>query len=749
MRMSTGRGIVSGEGAPMRVRIVENATKVAEPVTGIYIRVTQEESVKTDLSIPNQRARGIELCAEHEWSPVRVYQEPRHVGGELMPERRPALAELLADVEAGRVARVLVRHADRLWRGTEVQDRILSVLRRHSVEFWDFSGQKDTRSAGGRFALKVQGAAAEYEKDLTGERIREMKRGKARAGKLAGGPPPFGYTSQSRIKRELLGHGVSEDEAHRQACERYPVAKTWYLDDAEADVVRLIFRLYLKERWGSRRISEELNRLGHRRRGGFHWSPVKVGKIVNNPAVCGLTSYDEEAYRKGLPSKTPRFRQTLFQGTHTPIIEPTDWREAQRLKTEVNSKRLRTASAATRVYPLSGILRCGVCGSPMAGKSSGTQREPYYICSRRAYYGPKDGCGGPTIHQRWAEVTVWKYLDQLFASPEVVREVLARAQKRLSTASPEMRRRLDDVHSEIADLRAKQEKWVKKFEATQDDAAAEIVWSRVRDLKTKELDLSREASELEAKLAAPPKRSISTDDIRAHLKRLPMEAGTNPEDRRRFAEALEHHHDLRVRLLPEHRLVVSLRLDQERLSVIGPSVPKDAIGTRLVFAGAVDTKAGRRLSGQVYSGRPEPGEPMNSRLCPPAAAISSARCGTSCPRTSARSGSAVRAAAAVPTLGSAAAPAMGSPRRSATSSPRCRGDWTSQPPTTAASPAFSGGTTNRLTRRLRAQAAIGKTPRTGRSVPSSASSPTNNVSVSAAASTAPAAQSIPTAIGTS
>lgn len=122
----------------MRLRIVEDAAKVEEPVTGIYIRVTQEESVKTDLSIPNQRARGIELCAEHEWSPVRVYQEPRHVGGDLMPERRPALAQLLDDVEAGRVVRVLVRHAGHLWRGTEVQDRILSVLRRHSVEFWEW-----------------------------------------------------------------------------------------------------------------------------------------------------------------------------------------------------------------------------------------------------------------------------------------------------------------------------------------------------------------------------------------------------------------------------------------------------------------------------------------------------------------------------------------------------------------------------------------------------------------------------------
>ncbi len=594
---SRGHGMLGGEGNTMRLRIVEEAATAGEPVTAIYVRVTQEESVKTDLSLPNQRGRALELCEEHGWSPVRVYQEPRHVGGELMPEKRPALAQMLADAAAGRVSRVLVRHTDRLWRGTEVQDRIFSVLRLRSVELWDFAGQKEYRSAGGRFALKVQGAAAEYEKNLTGERIREMKRGKARAGKLGGGPPPFGYASQSRLKRELLAQGTSEDEAHRQACERFPVAKTWYVDEAEAEVVRLIFRLYISERRGGRRISEELNRLGHRRRGGFLWSPVKVGKIVNNPALSGLTSYDEEAYRKGLPSASPRFRQVLFPGAHTPIVTVAEWKEAQRLKAEVNAKRIRTPTAGARVYPLSGVLRCGECGSPMPGKSSGKTREPYYICSRRAYYGPKDGCGGPTIHQKWAEVTVWKYLDRLFASPEVVREVLARAQKKLAAASPEMRRRLDDVRSEIATLKANQDKWVRKFESAQDDASAELVWSRVRELKGKELDLAREASTLEAKIAAPPSRSVSLDDIRRHLKRLGLGTTTGPAERRRFVEALEHHHDIRVRLLAGRRLVVSLRLDRERVSLIGPAAPEDAIGTRLVLAGPVDTTAGGRASG--------------------------------------------------------------------------------------------------------------------------------------------------------
>jgi DNA invertase Pin-like site-specific DNA recombinase len=106
------------------------------------------------------------------------------------------------------VRRVLVRHDDRLWRSSEVQDLILDVFRRNAVELWTFAGPQELRSASGRFAIKVRGAAAELEKGLTAERIREMKRGKAHAGRLGGGPPAFGYASQSRLRLELLRQGV-------------------------------------------------------------------------------------------------------------------------------------------------------------------------------------------------------------------------------------------------------------------------------------------------------------------------------------------------------------------------------------------------------------------------------------------------------------------------------------------------------------------------------------------------------------
>jgi DNA invertase Pin-like site-specific DNA recombinase len=591
-----------------KVRIVDDARTAGEPVTGIYLRVTQEESLKTDLSIPNQRNRGLEDAESHDWGTVKIYQEPKHVGADEGPEKRPALAEILRDIEAGVTTRVWARHTDRLWRGSEVQDLILKVMHRRSVELWDTAGQREFKSASGRFALKVLGAASELEKNLTGERIREMKRGKAKAGKVGGGPPPYGYTSQSRLILEGLRDGLRDEDAYRAACERYPLAKTWYVDEKEAEVVRLIFRLYLEERIGARRISEELNRRGHRRRGGSKWSPVKVGKIINNPALAGCTTYDEDAYHRGLPSKKARFRQTLFAGAHTAIIPLETWHEAQRLKIDVNSTRVRTKGTPNaRIYPLSGVLRCSVCGSPMTGKSSGNRENAYYICSRRKYYGPRDGCPGETILQNWAELTVWKYLDPLLSGPALMAELLERTRRRVRRDEPSLQTKLDTLRAKASEIETRQRRWLEKFEETTDNASADIIWNRIRELKSAHSALLNDIQTTERQVAASTHPEVTEGDVVKLLARLASGDGS-PEKRRILAQRLEQHHGLRVNMLDTRRLALSLRIDP-----FATSQPASEIGSRLVLVGKKDPSHKRR-SRPVSSGLPVPGGPARSKL---------------------------------------------------------------------------------------------------------------------------------------
>src|SRR5690242_12776957 len=85
-----------------------------------YVRVTSEESVKKDLSIPNQCNRAIEIAKARGWHDYRIYVEPINVSAELWTDKRPAFKEMLDDAVAGRIIGICARHTDRLWRNNEV-----------------------------------------------------------------------------------------------------------------------------------------------------------------------------------------------------------------------------------------------------------------------------------------------------------------------------------------------------------------------------------------------------------------------------------------------------------------------------------------------------------------------------------------------------------------------------------------------------------------------------------------------------
>jgi site-specific DNA recombinase len=391
------------------------------------------------------------------------------------------------------------------------------------------------------------------------------------------------------------------------------MSRALYIDEQEAEVVRLIFELYLKHSWGGRRIADELNRRGHRRRGGFLWVQVKVGKVINNPVVAGYTSYDEEAYTKGMPSKRPRYRQTLYAGTHPAIITTEMWHDAQRLKT-VNAQRLRTKSGTSaRIYPLTGVMTCGVCGAHMRGRSGGTLNGGLYTCSRRAYLGPEHGCAGPTILQVWAETTLWSYLDRLFHSPDLIAQIVEEASKKARSAAPKSRTRIDALRAEAASLQAKQLKWMGTFEED-DEVGSRIVLTRVKELETRRLALEVEANALEAQLPRSRERQFSPDDVLGALARLSSVSGTEPQQRRLMVERLVHRHDLRVRLLDRYRIQVSLRLDP-----VDDETPRTAIGSRVVLTGPdqqqrVVTGGQTGRNGPMSPGSPEPGGPASRML---------------------------------------------------------------------------------------------------------------------------------------
>src|SRR5205085_11378683 len=149
---------------------------------------------------------------------------------------RPALQQLLADITAGRVDTVVVYKIDRLTRSLGDFAKVVEILDAKDASFVSVTQQFNTTSSMGRLTLNALLSFAQFEREVTGERIRDKIAASNKKGMWMGGDVPLGYDADDRTR---------------------------VINPAEAETVRRIFALY-RELGCVRRVKEEADRLGLR-----------------------------------------------------------------------------------------------------------------------------------------------------------------------------------------------------------------------------------------------------------------------------------------------------------------------------------------------------------------------------------------------------------------------------------------------------------------------------------------------------
>ena len=132
---------------------------------------------------------------------------------------RPALRKLMADIKAGMIKTIIVYKIDRLTRSLTDFAKLVEIFDEHGVTFVSVTQQFNTTTSMGRLTLNVLLSFAQYEREITGERIRDKFAASKAKGMFMGGKVPIGYLLGDR---ELL------------------------IDDKYAEVVNLIFEKYLE-----------------------------------------------------------------------------------------------------------------------------------------------------------------------------------------------------------------------------------------------------------------------------------------------------------------------------------------------------------------------------------------------------------------------------------------------------------------------------------------------------------------------
>src|SRR5579872_5564041 len=134
---------------------------------------------------------------KHEgWIAVKErYDDGGFSGGTM---ERPALKHLLDDIQEGKVDTVVVYKVDRLTRALNDFSKIIEVFDSRSVSFVSVTQQFNTTTSMGRLTLNVLLSFAQFEREVTGERIRDKIAASKKKGMWMGGPIPLGYDVQNR-----------------------------------------------------------------------------------------------------------------------------------------------------------------------------------------------------------------------------------------------------------------------------------------------------------------------------------------------------------------------------------------------------------------------------------------------------------------------------------------------------------------------------------------------------------------------
>src|SRR5215510_8180806 len=198
-------------------------TEILRPVTSrrrcaIYTRKSSDEGLEQDfnsLDAQREACKAFIVSQKHEgWKAVPTrYDDGGYSGGTM---ERPALRRLLADIASRGIDVVVVYKVDRLTRALSDFAKIVEVFDAHGVSFVSVTQQFNTTTSMGRLTLNVLLSFAQFEREVTGERIRDKIAASKKKGLWMGGLPSLGYD----VKDRKLIVNKTEAETVRQIFRR-------------------------------------------------------------------------------------------------------------------------------------------------------------------------------------------------------------------------------------------------------------------------------------------------------------------------------------------------------------------------------------------------------------------------------------------------------------------------------------------------------------------------------------------------
>lgn len=322
----------------------------------IYTRKSTEEGLDQDFnSLDAQR----EACAAYiasqgslGWKLLPQHYDDGGISGGHMD--RPALLDLLRDIKAGKIDTVVVYKIDRLTRSLADFSKMVEIFDRHEVSFVSITQQFNTTTSMGRLTLNVLLSFAQFEREVTAERIRDKIAASRKKGMWMGGRVPLGYDV---VNKQLV------------------------VNEAEAAIVRQLFQMYLQLK-SVPKLKDECDGLRFK---------TKVQHQQNGKTVGGKPFSRGHLYTlltKPLYIGQVVHRGMIYPGQHQAIVDPGVFDQVQAL-IDANAPDRKQAANQSSPHLLTGLLfdETGDALSPTHATKKG-KRYRYYTSHRLKTAGP-------------------------------------------------------------------------------------------------------------------------------------------------------------------------------------------------------------------------------------------------------------------------------------------------------------------------------------------------------------------------
>jgi DNA invertase Pin-like site-specific DNA recombinase len=290
----------------------------------IYTRVSSDSGLEQEFnSLDNQREASeayIKSQAHEGWKLIRDhYDDGGFSGGSI---DRPALQNLLEDVKKGRIDVIVVYKVDRLTRSLADFAKLVELFDAHGVSFVSVTQAFNTTTSMGRLTLNVLLSFAQFEREVTGERIRDKIAASKKKGLWMGGVVPLGYRVENRALHVVEEHAALVRQIFRRYLELGAVVPLKVALDSE-----------------NVRLPERIDGTGKHTGGGLI-SRGHLHNILSSPIYVGM-----------LPHKG-----RVYDGQHEAIIDAETWNRVQALLGDHTHRRNRNVRSTGLCSPANSMM---------------------------------------------------------------------------------------------------------------------------------------------------------------------------------------------------------------------------------------------------------------------------------------------------------------------------------------------------------------------------------------------------------